>query len=82
MVGGRRAHGVCRSENGEVAAVFRRWIGKGRNFRGHLFLPVDKVLDLVAPDYYGRPMATVGPMKVIIDRRLDRNWCFSFFDLD
>ena len=70
-------------KNGKIAAVvFRRWIGKGGNFRGHIFLPVDAVLDLVVPDYNGRPSATVGPMKVIIGRRLDRNWCLAFFDQD
>ena len=77
-------HTVFVARKGEeiAAVVFRRWIGKGGNFRGHIFLPVDNVLDLVRPDYHGRPMARVGPIEAVLGRRYDTNWCLAFFDLD
>ena len=73
---------VVRRGGDIAAALFRRWIGKGGNFRGDLYLPEEHSPALVTSDYQGRPIVEAGPINAVIDNRYDSNWCAAFFDED
>lgn len=74
---------MARVERGELAAVlFRRWVGKGGNFRGHLFLPLHGDPSLLAVDAYDRQVVGIGGIDAVLGRHYRDDWFFAYQDVD
>ncbi len=73
---------VSQPSTNEIVVVFKTWCGKGENMEGFLYANPPLGESATQSDYYGKPVISVGPVEVTLDKEIDPNWHKVSYKLD
>lgn len=73
---------VFRPSTNQLIVVFKTWIGKSFNMEGFLYAAKPLSASEITKDYYGHSVVAIGPMELVLEKRLDPNWYRVGYKLD
>ncbi len=65
---------ISRPSTNQLLVVFKTWRGKGLNMEGYFYATKPLSAAEINTDYYGHSVVAVGPMDLVLEKKLDANW--------